>query len=184
MAKSLSDIIQGCLDGNAEAQEVLYNTFSAKMFGLCLQYINEYEEAKDILQEGFIRVFTNLNQYNQKGSFEGWIRRIMINTALEKYRDKHYLARVDDEIEKSEQIIEVDVVDDLSAQELMKFIHDLSPKYRMVFNLYAIEGYSHKEISVLLNISEGTSKSNLSRARTILQEKIFHYSKIANKVVS
>lgn len=184
MTKSLSDIIQGCLDGNAEAQEVLYNTFSAKMFGLCLQYTNEYEEAKDILQEGFIRVFTNLNQYNQKGSFEGWIRRIMINTALEKYRDKNYLARVDDEIEKREEIIEVDVVDDLSAQELMKFIHDLSPKYRMVFNLYAIEGYSHKEIGVLLNISEGTSKSNLSRARTILQEKIFNYSKIANKVVS
>ncbi|MCK4466478.1 MAG: sigma-70 family RNA polymerase sigma factor [Bacteroidales bacterium] len=184
MTKSLSDIIRGCLDGNAEAQEVLYNTFSAKMFGLCLQYTNEYEEAKDILQEGFIRVFTNLNQYNQKGSLEGWIRRIMINTALEKYRDKHYLARVDDEIEKSEQIIEVDVVDDLSAQELMKFIHDLSPKYRMVFNLYAIEGYSHKEISVLLNISEGTSKSNLSRARTILQEKIFHHNKITNKVVS
>lgn len=154
------------------------------MFGLCLQYTNEYEEAKDILQEGFIRVFTNLDQYNQKGSFEGWIRRIMINTALEKYRDKHYFARVDDEIEKSEEIIEVDLVDDLSAQELMKFIHDLSPKYRMVFNLYAIEGYSHKEISVLLNISEGTSKSNLSRARTILQEKIFNYSKIANKVVS
>ncbi len=154
------------------------------MFGLCLQYTNEYEEAKDILQEGFIRVFTNLNQYNQKGSLEGWIRRIMINTALEKYRDKHYLSRVDDEIEKSEQIIEVDVVDDLSAQELMKFIHDLSPKYRMVFNLYAIEGYSHKEISVLLNISEGTSKSNLSRARTILQEKIFHHNKITNKVVS
>ncbi|MBA7592238.1 hypothetical protein ES708_34416 [subsurface metagenome] len=94
------------------------------------------------------------------------------------------MARIDDEIEKREEIIEVDVVDDLSAQELMKFIHDLSPKYRMVFNLYAIEGYSHKEISVLLNISEGTSKSNLSRARTILQEKIFHYSKIANKVVS
>lgn len=184
MTKSLSDIIQGCLDGNAEAQEVLYNTFSAKMFGLCLQYTNEYEEAKDILQEGFIRVFTNLNQYNQKGSFEGWIRRIMINTALEKYRDKNYLARVDDEIEKREEIIEVDIVDDLSAQELMKFIHDLSPKYRMVFNLYAIEGYSHKEIGVLLNISEGTSKSNLSRARTILQEKIFNYSKIANKVVS
>lgn len=154
------------------------------MFGLCLQYTNEYEEAKDILQEGFIRVFTNLNQYNQKGSFEGWIRRIMINTALEKYRDKNYLARVDDEIEKREEIIEVDIVDDLSAQELMKFIHDLSPKYRMVFNLYAIEGYSHKEIGVLLNISEGTSKSNLSRARTILQEKIFNYSKIANKVVS
>jgi RNA polymerase sigma factor (sigma-70 family) len=147
-------------------------------------YANDSEEAKDFLQEGFIRIFENLNQYNQKGSFEGWIRRIIINTALEKYRDRYYLTRVDEEIEKKDVRADFDIINDLSAQELMKYIHELSPKYRMVFNLYAIEGYSHKEISALLNISEGTSKSNLSRARAVLQEKVLQYNKIANKVVS
>jgi RNA polymerase sigma-70 factor (ECF subfamily) len=178
----LSDIINGCIEGNSIAQQQLYQRFAGKMFAVCLQYAGDYDEAKDVLQEGFIRVFLNLKQFEEKGSFEGWIRRIMINTALEKYRDKYYLNRVDNQEENIEVGINDDVFEDLSAQDLLRMIRELSPKYRMVFNLYAIEGYSHKEISALLNISEGTSKSNLSRARAILQEKVKHYYKITKVI--
>ena len=182
MGKSLSDIITGCLEGNSLAQEQLYQQFAGKMFAVCLQYSGDYDEAKDVLQEGFIRVFLNLKQFEEKGSFEGWMRRIMINTALEKYRDKYYLNRIDNQSETIEVGVDEDVFEDLSTQDLLRMIRELSPKYRMVFNLYAIEGYSHKEISALLNISEGTSKSNLSRARAILQEKVKQYYKITKVI--
>lgn len=182
MGESLSDIIHGCLEGDSIAQEQLYQRFAGKMFAVCLQYSGDYDEAKDVLQEGFIRVFLNLKQFEEKGSFEGWMRRIMINTALEKYRDKYHLNRVDNQSENMEVGVVDDVLEDLSAQDLLRMIRELSPKYRMVFNLYAIEGYSHKEISALLNISEGTSKSNLSRARAILQEKVKQYYKITKVI--
>ena len=182
MTKALSDIIKGCLEGYSKAQELLYEQFAGKMFAVCLRYCGDYEEAKDVLQDGFIRVYSNLQQFHKKGSFEGWIRRIMINTALEKYRDKYYLNRVDNQEERIEIKVEDDVFEDLSAQDLMRMIQELSPKYRMVFNLYAIEGYSHKEISALLKISVGTSKSNLSRARAILQEKLKNYYKITKVI--
>jgi len=179
----LPDIIQNCLAGDTNAQELLYNKYSGKMYGVCLRYSDNYDDAKDILQEGFIKVFTNLHQFKGKGSFEGWIRRIMVNTALEKYRDKRYLNRVDEEDAEKLEKVDYNVIDEMSARDLMKVIQELSPKYRMVFNLFAIEGYSHKEISVLLEISEGTSKSNLSRARVILQEKLADYNgKIRNQV--
>jgi RNA polymerase sigma-70 factor (ECF subfamily) len=182
MKENVSEIISGCLEGNPTAQEELYHKFASKMFAVCLRYCGDFEEAKDVLQDGFVRIFTNLHQFNEKGSFEGWIRRIMINTALEKYRDKYYLNRVDNQDERIEIRVEDDVYEDLSAQDLMKMIQELSPKYRMVFNLYAIEGYSHKEISALLKISEGTSKSNLSRARAILQEKLKEYYKVTRVI--
>jgi RNA polymerase sigma factor (sigma-70 family) len=182
LGESLSDIINECIEGNSIAQEKLYKRFAGKMFAVCLQYAGDYDEAKDVLQEGFIRVFSNLKQFKKKGSFEGWIRRIMINTALEKYRDKFYLNRVENQEENIEVGVDDKVFEDLSAQDLLKMIRKLSPKYRMVFNLYAIEGYSHKEISALLNISEGTSKSNLSRARAILQEKLKLYYKITKVI--
>jgi len=182
LGEGLSDIINGCLEGNSLAQERLYQRFAGKMFAVCLQYSGDYEEAQDVLQEGFIRVFLNLHQFQKIGSFEGWIRRIMINTALEKYRDKYHLNRVENQEENLEVGVDDEIFEDLSAQDLLRMIRKLSPKYRMVFNLYAIEGYSHKEISALLNISEGTSKSNLSRARAILQEKLKHYYKITKVI--
>lgn len=182
LTESISDIIRGCLEGNSMAQEQLYQRFADKMFAVCLRYSGDFDEAKDILQEGFIRAYSNLHQFHKKGSFEGWIRRIMINTALEKYRDKYYLNRVDNQEERIEVRVEDGVFEDLLAQDLMRLIQELSPKYRMVFNLYAIEGYSHKEISALLKISEGTSKSNLSRARAILQEKLLNYYKITKVI--
>jgi RNA polymerase sigma-70 factor (ECF subfamily) len=135
-------------------------------------YSRDTEEAKDILQEGFIKIFQKLEQYSGKGSFEGWMRRIFINSALERYRVKQSVFMVDKDMEVLAGEVDENINDQLSANDLLDMIRDLSPQYRMVFNLYAIEGYSHKEISKKLNISEGTSKSNLSRARSILQDKL------------
>jgi RNA polymerase sigma factor (sigma-70 family) len=142
------------------------------MFAICLRYSRDQDEAKDNLQEGFIRVFGNLSSFKGTGSFEGWIRKIMINTALEKYRKYRKLFSLDED-RGEEDLVYVDPIEgNITADELIRIIQDLTPQYRMVFNLYALEGYSHKEISQMLGISEGTSKSNLSRARTILQEKL------------
>jgi RNA polymerase sigma factor (sigma-70 family) len=146
--------------------------FSSKMFAICLRYSRDQDEAKDNLQEGFIRVFGNLSSFKGTGSFEGWIRKIMINTALENYRKYRKLFSLDED-RGEEDLVYVDPIEgNITADELIRIIQDLTPQYRMVFNLYALEGYSHKEISQMLGISEGTSKSNLSRARTILQEKL------------
>jgi len=168
-----TDIIKACIKGNRVAQNKLYQLFSDKMYGLCLRYAEDEDEAKDILQDGFIKVFLKLKQFNNKGSFEGWIRRVIVNTALERFRDKNYLFAVNmaTEIEAADKSYN-HILSELSANDLLKLIQELSPQYRMVFNLYAIEGYSHKEICKKLNIKEGTSKSNLSRAREILKEKV------------
>ena len=175
-----SEIIKACLKGNRIAQNRLYQLFADKMFGVCLRYADNEDEAKDILQDGFIKVFVNLKQFNNKGSFEGWIRRIVVNTALEKFRDKNYLFAVNMETDYDPNKNKYDhILSELSAKDLMKLIQDLSPQYRAVFNLYAVEGYSHKEICKMLNIKEGTSKSNLSRAREILKEKVKKYYNIS-----
>ncbi|HLO58082.1 MAG TPA: sigma-70 family RNA polymerase sigma factor [Bacteroidales bacterium] len=175
MVDHLHKIISGCQENDPRAQRELYDMFRTKMFGTCLRYAGNYEDAQDILQEGFIKVFEKINQFAFKGAFEGWIRRIMVNTALEKYR-VHYRHMVTEENavmpvnEESE-----DITAEMEARELVNIIQELTPRYRVVFNMYALDGYSHKEISEMLNISEGTSKSNLSRARTILQEKVNKY---------
>lgn len=174
-----SEIIKACLNGNRLAQNRLYHLFADKMYGVCLRYADNPDEAKDILQDGFIKVFINLKQFNHKGSFEGWIRRIMVNTALEKFRDKNYMFAVNMETEFDPNSSRYDhILSELSAKDLLKIIQDLSPQYRTVFNLYAIEGYSHKEICKMLEIKEGTSKSNLSRAREILKDKVKKYDNI------
>ena len=166
------DIIKGCIAGKNEAQEALYNKYSRKMFGLCLRYTKDYSAAEDVLQDGFIKVLTNISSFKGKGSFEGWIRRIMINTALERYRKQFQMYSISDNEEIIEKIAYNDVVDEISAKDLLKLVQELPPAYKMAFNLYAIDGYSHKEISEKLDISVGTSKSNLSRARKILQTKV------------
>jgi RNA polymerase sigma factor (sigma-70 family) len=168
----LDNIIKGCLDGDRKSQERLYKMFSSKMFGLCLQYSDNYDDAKDILQEAFIKVFQKLGQFDHRGSFEGWMRRIMINTALEKYRSHLHLYPLTGEEMKKEGPAYEEVFERLSANDLIRLVQELPPRYRMVFNLYAIEGYAHKEISEILGITIGTSKSNLARARGILQEKV------------
>ena len=174
---NLPEILKACIKGDRIAQKRLYQLLADKMYGVCLRYAANEDEAKDILQDGFIKVFLNLKQFNFKGSFEGWVRRIIVNTALEKFRDKNYLFAVNMTQSYETGDSEYDhSLSELSANDLLLLISELSPQYRMVFNLYAIEGYSHKEISEIMNIKEGTSKSNLSRAREILKEKISkHY---------
>lgn len=182
----IKNIISGCLKGNRKDQEILYRRHAAKLYAVCLQYAGNDDEARDILQEGFIKIFENLGNYKHEGSFEGWIRRIMVNTALEKFRSKHNLYRVDDIDTIPEPDAEPDNEDyaGLEAGDLLEIIRELPPKYRMVFNLFAIEGYSHKEISRMVNISEGTSKSNLARARIILQRRVGSYTGLKKKVIN
>lgn len=176
LVNNQTDIIKACIQGNRKAQKKLYQKYSDKMYGVCLRYANDEDEAKDILQDGFIKVFLKLKQFNHKGSFEGWIRRIIVNTALERFRDKNYLFAVNMENHYEAEDREYDhILSDIAANDILKLIQELSPQYRTVFNLYAIEGYSHKEICDMLNIKEGTSKSNLSRAREILKEKVKNY---------
>jgi RNA polymerase sigma factor (sigma-70 family) len=182
----IKEIIKGCLAGNRRDQELLYRRHASKLYAVCLQYSGNNEEARDILQEGFMKIFDNLGNYKHEGSFEGWMRRITVNTALEKFRNRSNLYRVDDIDQVPEPDAEPDNQDyaGLEAADLLDLIRELSPKYRMVFNLYAIEGYSHKEISEMINISEGTSKSNLSRARTILQRRVESFTGIKRKVAN
>ena len=172
MAEKLDILLKECKRGKSGSQEELYRRFAAAMYGLCLQYASNDEDAQDILQEGFIKVFTNLYQVKNPAALPGWIRRVMINTALERYRSQVILQRVDEVKEEYDEDSGNEALDRITCEELVGLIQTLTPKYRMVFNLYAIEGYSHQEISEELGISIGTSKSNLSRARAILQEKI------------
>jgi RNA polymerase sigma-70 factor (ECF subfamily) len=180
------DIIDGCLSGSRRDQELLYRRYSPRLYAVCLQYSGNTEEARDVLQEGFIKIFENLSHFSHEGSFEGWMRRIIVNTALERYRNRYYLNRVDDIEGVSEPEAEPDTDDfaGLEAYDLLNMIMELPPKYRMVFNLYAIEGYSHKEIGEMMGISEGTSKSNLSRAREILQKKVMILTGVTRRMVN
>ena len=168
----LEENIRKCIKGDRKAQTALYRQYAPKMFGVCQRYSRDSAEAEDNLQEGFVRVFTRMDQFGFKGSFEGWIRRIMVNTALEKYRKKNPLHTVENLTVYEGTIYVEETISSICADDLLKMIQQLPPRYQMVFNLYVIEGYSHQEIGVLMNISEGTSKSNLSRARIILQKRI------------
>ncbi len=166
----LEEIIRKCQEENSGAQTALYRLYSAKMYGVCLRYARDSAEAEDILQEGFLRVFTKIRQFEFKGSFEGWMRRIMVNTALEKFRKLDRLYPVEEmRIYESTEWVD-DTISSITADDLLRMIQDLPPRYKMVFNLFAIEGYSHVEIGEMMDITEGTSKSNLSRARAILQK--------------
>ncbi len=166
-------MIAGCKDGQRDLQKALYKRFSAKMLGVCLRYTKNRQEAEDLLQEGFIKVFRNILQYQGSGSFEGWIRKVMVNTALESIRrNKILFVETDIQDLPGDFKTEAEVLGKIEMKDLLLMIQSLSPGYRLVFNLYAIEGFLHKEIAKMLDISEGTSKSQLARARMILQEKI------------
>ena len=169
---SEADLIEGCLKGDGKMQKELYNRFAPKMYAVCLRYSNDAENARDLLQEGFIKIFRNLNRFRSEGSFEGWIRRIFVNTSIEYYRKKTNLFSI---TEREDLMVEdgsLNALDKLGEKDIIKLIQELSPGYRTVFNLYTIEGYSHKEIGTMLNISEGTSKSQLARAKGILKKKV------------
>ena len=175
---SLERLIEKCKKHDTKAQSEIYKLFSRKLFSLCLKYSRNRAEAEDNLQDSFLTIFKKVGQFNQKGSFEGWMKRIVINTALQRYRGMGVLNLVNEE-SIEDVSVEVDD-DDLSIDFLLNCIQELPDRYRMVFNLYALDDYSHKEISEMLDISTGTSKSNLARARMILKEKIETHKMQAN----
>ena len=175
---SQEELIKGCLAGNTVYQKAIYDHISAKMFGVCLRYASDYHTAEDILQEGFIKIFKNLNKFRGDGSFEGWARRIIVNTAIEFYRKKVYVQPIEDKDNHKYGYAYEDVVSEMSAKEIMEAVQQLAPGYRTIFNLYVIEGYNHREIGELLGINEGTSKSQLARARKILMKEIMTNKKV------
>ncbi len=170
--KDENALIAACLKGKPAAQRELYDHFSGKMFGVCLRYAKNYHVAEDLLQEGFVKVFRYLDKYKGTGSFEGWVRRIFINTAIEHYRKNNPMYPVGEVDERLTTPVDNTAMQELAMEDLLAMVNELADGYRMVFNLYAIEGYAHQEIGDMLGISEGTSKSQLARARAILKEKI------------
>jgi len=170
--EDLSQLIKDCAAGKTGAQARLYRLFAPKMYGVCLRYSRDETEAEDNLQDGFIKVFEKIGTFRHEGSFEGWVRRIMVNVSLEKYRKEHLLFPVEDVTVYEMPDFHDEIMSDMASRDLLKLIQDLPPRYRMVFNLYVFEGLNHKEIAEEMKISEGTSKSNLARARMILQKKI------------
>lgn len=170
--EDLKNIVEECVSGNVRAQETLYRMLAPKMFGVCLRYSKDYTEAEDNLQEGFIKVFTYIKNFRHEGSLEGWVRKIMVNVSLEKFRKQHIMYPVEDIRIYESQNYSNDIIEKISADELINLIQELPPRYKMVFNLFVIEDMNHKEISEVMKISEGTSKSNLARARDILKRKV------------
>jgi len=169
---AIDELITRCKAGERYAQEMLYKQFASKMLGVCMRYAIDKMEAEDMLQNGFIRVFKKLDDYRGDGLFEGWVRRIMVHSAIEYYRRNHKIMQVDVTEIGNEPSANPEVIASMGVKDLLNIIQQLSPGYRMVFNLYAIDGYSHKEIAGIVGITEGASKSQLSRARTILRDMI------------
>lgn len=173
---SESDLIKGSIAGDRRMQEELYRRFAPKMYAVCLRYANNTNDAQDLLQEGFIKVYKNLHRFRAEGSFEGWVRRVFVNTSIEHFRKKStQLSSVSEREENTIEDADITALDSLAEKDIINLVQELSPGYRTVFNLYVVEGYSHKEIGELLGISEGTSKSQLARAKSILQKKITQY---------
>lgn len=170
---TIDHLVQCCKAGQRKGQELLYKQFASKMLGVCMRYATDKMEAEDMLQNGFIKVFQKIADYRGDGSFEGWVRRIMVHSSIEYYRRHHKMMQVIDiDTAGCEPSVNAAASSSLEAKDLLLLIKALSPGYRMVFNLYAIDGYSHKEIAAIMGISEGASKSQLSRARAILKEQI------------
>ncbi|KQC30551.1 RNA polymerase sigma factor [Flagellimonas eckloniae] len=166
----LEELIHNCKKGKRKAQAELYRKYSGILFGMCLKYSRNKTEAEDSLHDSFMTIFNKIDQYNFNGSFEGWIKRITVNTVLQKYRKEQHLNVVSENIGEE---MDVDIEEtDISLSTLLGYIQELPNKYRLTFNLYVLDGYSHKEISEMLGTSAGTSKSNLARAKMILREKI------------
>lgn len=174
----LKQLIQKCNKNDTKAQAELYQLFAGKLFSVCLKYCKNYAEAEDNLQDAFVTIFNKISQYKHKGSFEGWLKRITINTALQRYRNQGVFEIIDDtNIEDVEVTVEDD---DVTLEFLLQIIQELPDRYRLVFNLYVLDGYSHKNIADMLDITIGTSKSNLARARKILKDKIEDYKTSLN----
>lgn len=176
-------LIKSCLAGNGAAQQKLYETFAGQMLGVCFRYTKSMEDAQDVLQDGFINVFRNLHQYKMEGELGAWIRRIMVNAALNYLkRKKRYQAEMLLMDDHMHPVADDNVVIDMSAKELAQLIRQLPSGYQAVFNLHAVEGYSHVEIAQLLGINEGTSRSQYLRARNLLVTWIKKYENDLKKM--
>ncbi|MEY3194705.1 MAG: hypothetical protein RIQ78_802 [Bacteroidota bacterium] len=173
------ELIRGCLRGSVQHQRALYEQFAGKMYGVCLRYARNPSDAADILQEGFLKVYSKLGQFQHQGSFEGWIRRIMVNSALRAYQRQRHDQEVCGYESLPESPVDPDVIALLSENELLNLIHKLPEGYRAVFNLVAIEGFSHAEAAGMLGIQESTSRSQLTKARRHLSEQIERMNRIA-----
>jgi RNA polymerase sigma-70 factor (ECF subfamily) len=178
------ELITGCRKRECNAQKAVYDTYSSKMYGLCYRYLKDAMEAEDVLIVAFTRVFERIDQFKGEGSFEGWIRRIVVNEALTCLRKRRTM-HLETELEEADYQLDYrNLEDHLEAEDLIQLINALPTGYRIVFNMYAIDGYSHKEIADSLGISENTSKSQLSRARTYLQKALKEQEWMADKKLS
>ena len=167
---SLEQLLEKCKNNDTQAQSELYKLFSSKLFSICLKYSRNHVEAQDNLQDAFVTIFSKISQFKNKGSLEGWLKRVTLNIVLQRYRNKGVFEIVNENIEDDVKL-EVEE-ENVTLDFLLKIIQELPDRYRLVFNLYVLDGYSHKEISEMLKITIGTSKSNLSRAREALKRKI------------
>lgn len=179
--KELAELIEGCKKGERSAQKKLFEKFQPQLMGTCLRYTKDKERAKDILQDAFIKIFSNIGKFEDTGSFEGWMRRVVVNTAIDHLRKKKndhvFLGEEsspeehrDEQLDEEEDVKEEEEFKQAKAQEIIQALQELSPVYRTVFNLYVVENYSHKEIAEMLDINIGTSKSNLAKAKRNLKE--------------
>lgn len=179
--RSDSELVRACLEGDESSQRYLYTKYYGLMMGICLRYASDRMEAQDMVQEGFIKIFKALPKFENQGSFEGWMKRIMINNAIDQYR-KEARKPYHDDLDNAYQLGHNEVVSgELGKQELLALIQRLPKGYRTIFNMYAIEGYNHQEIAAELGISEGTSKSQLSKARKHLQKMLEAIRKTENE---
>jgi RNA polymerase sigma-70 factor (ECF subfamily) len=180
----ITEIIQNCIRGHRDSQSKLYQMYAPGMFVVCQRYAQSREDAEDILQEGFIKVFQHLSQFRFNGSFEGWLRRIMINTALQKYRSQTHLHVISDGGDHSnDHFVDEEISMHIEVKELIALVQQLPTAYRVVFNLYVFEGMKHKEIALKMGITEGTSKSNLYDARQQLQKSVLRSRETAKMKV-
>lgn len=176
--ENLKKTIEGCQINKSSAQEVLYNFYAAKVFGICLRYSSNREEAEDMLQEGFVKLFKNITKYDFTGSFPAWMSRVITNNCIDMIRRKPNLYTISEEQAYYLETDTVSALDGMYEDDLVALIQELPIGYKTVFNMYVIEGYSHKEIADILEINEGTSKSQLNRAKKLLQKKIVELNKI------
>jgi RNA polymerase sigma factor (sigma-70 family) len=175
-------LIAGCIKTDRHCQKELYDRFSGKMFSVCMRYATDHSRAEDLLQEGFIKVYKNIDKFRGEGSFEGWIRRIFVNCCIEHVRKQRNLYAIQDNEERKYEYYEHNALETLKEEDILRMVASLSTGYRTVFNLYVVEGFSHKEIGEMLGISEGTSKSQLARARYLLQKKITDSARVAKSI--
>jgi RNA polymerase sigma factor (sigma-70 family) len=178
------ELIKGCLKHNRAAQQQLFDLYSSKMYGICYRYVRQPMEAEDIVVTAFTKIFERIGQFKGEGSFEGWIRRVVVNEALSSLRKSRSMY-VETDLEQADREPDYEQISDhLETEDLLNMIQQLPAGYRIVFNMYAIDGYAHKEIAEQLGISENTSKSQLSRARVFLQKLLTQHNFIPDKKIS